>query len=248
MGLRGHSQAPDSVWRGVTFVRDTVPPVLTLTNPVVGTVSQPVVQIQGFANEPLATVLYDVTNTFEMQTNLSGYVIGQFLDTNALTYTTNWFQCYDVGLATNQNLITLRVTDLAGNVTTTNLNLTLDYSGDTNAPSLVVGWPADNALVSGSNFILRGQVDDPTASIQIFADTSSIPATVIRDGSFVASEVPLLSATNLITIVATDAAGNSQTNSLTVRQSAETLTIDPISPGQLTQSTVTLTGTVGVSG
>ena len=100
------TRAPDSVWRGITFVRDTVPPVLTLTNPPASVTAQPWAQVQGWANEPLAFVRYDLTNATGLQTNLAGYVIKQFLDTNTLQYTTNWFQCYDVALTTNLNILT----------------------------------------------------------------------------------------------------------------------------------------------
>ena len=43
-------------------------------------------------------------------------------------YMTNFFQCYDVPLAANDNFITLCVTDLAGNTATTNFDVVLDYT------------------------------------------------------------------------------------------------------------------------
>ncbi|MEI2722969.1 MAG: hypothetical protein V9H26_05340 [Verrucomicrobiota bacterium] len=58
-------------------------------------------------------------------------VVDQFFDTNRFDFTTNYFQGYDLALATNSNQITLRVTDLAGNVTTTNLSVALDYTAAT---------------------------------------------------------------------------------------------------------------------
>lgn len=47
-----------------------------------------------------------------------------------------WFQGYDIALATNENVITLRVADLAGNVTMTNFTVILDYTSAPNAPEV----------------------------------------------------------------------------------------------------------------
>jgi len=56
---------------------------------------------------------------------------------------TNFVQCYDVPLATNDNFITLRMADVAGNTTTTNFDLVLDYTGATNPPAIQLDWPAE---------------------------------------------------------------------------------------------------------
>ncbi len=248
VGLRGHVWNEESVWRGVTVTRDTVPPVLVVTNSVIGVTSQPRVQLQGYANEPLSFVRYDLTNASGLQTNLAGNITHQSLDTNTLRFTTNWFQGYDVTLATNLNIITVRVADLAGNVTTTNLDLVLDFSGDTNAPNITVTWPEANALLAGTNFMLRGQVDDATANLVVILEAIPYPCSVDREGRFVVTDVPLAFPTNVVAVIATDAAGNARTNFLTVRQSSETLTINPIFPEGLTQPTVMVSGTVGTSG
>ena len=248
VGLRGHSWDTRREWQGTTLVRDTVAPVVTITNPGGSTTSKPVLQLQGLANEPLLSVHYDITNASGLETNVTGYVTQQYLNTNTLQFTTNWFQCYDVELATNLNTITVRVSDMAGNMTATNFNLTLDYSGDTNAPTIAVTWPDENALVSGTSFTLRGQLDDGSASVSVVVESNTIAGTVDRNGNFEVPGIPISQATNTLTVIATDAAGNNQTAVRTVRQSTETLTIDPISPSQLTQPTVTLSGTVGTSG
>ena len=250
VGLRGRMETSDQTWHGVTITRDTVPPVIVITNPAVTTVSQPVIQLQGYANEPLASLFYDVTNASGSFSNLEGSVVGQWLDTNTLRLTTNWFQCYDIALTNGANLITLHATDLAGNVTTTNLTLTLDYSGDTNAPQITVDWPLDNAQVAGTNFTLSGTVDDPTAHVSVSIGSDTFVAAVERDGRFSVSGLPLAADTNSLTVTATDAAGNSGTRSWTVRKGAlvATVTVDPITADQLTGTTVTLTGTINTNG
>lgn len=248
VGLRGHSWQSRQTWHGVTITRDTVPPQLLITHPVSNLTAQPILQLQGYASEPLLTVRYDLTNAAGLQTNLSGYITQQYLDTNTLKFTTNWWQCYDVALETNANSVTLQVSDLAGNITSTNLNLTFDYSADTNAPIIAIAWPEDNALVSGASFTLRGQVDDATASVTVVANSTSYSGTVDRTGHFQVALLPLAMATNTLLVIATDVAGNSQTNTHAIRQSSDTLTIDPIEPNQLASSTVMVTGTVSVSG
>lgn len=247
VGLRGHSWLSGQTWRGVTITRDTVPPELFITQPSSNLMVQPVLQLLGHANEPLLTVHYDLTNAAGLQTNLPGYVTQQHLDTNTLRYTTNWWQCYDVALETNENSLVLRVVDRAGNETSTNVDYTLDYSGDTNAPIIALTWPEENALVAGSSFALRGELDDATASVKVELGANSYSGTVERDGQFEVPALPLIAATNTLTVIATDVAGNSRTNTRVVRQSSETLTINPVDASQLTGPTVNLSGTVGVS-
>jgi hypothetical protein len=247
VGLRGHAWDTKRIWHGTTITRDTVAPLVAIANPTTNLTASPVLQLQGYANEPLLAVRYDLTNATGLQTNLAGYVTQQYLDPNTFSFTTNWFQCYDVGLETNLNSITLRIADLAGNVTTTNINLTLDYGGDTNAPVITVIWPEDNALVAGTSFTLRGQLDEAAASVTASLGAISFAGEVDRNGSFEISGIPIETATNTLSIIATDAAGNSRTNTLTVRQSAETLTINPVASSELTQPTISVTGTVGVS-
>jgi pimeloyl-ACP methyl ester carboxylesterase len=248
VGLRGHSSASAQTWHAVTITRDTVPPEVFITQPGGGVTSQPVLQLQGYANEPLELVRYDLTNAVNWLTNQTGYVLKQWRDTNTLRFTTNWFQCYDLTLAANANELSLTVADLAGNETTTNLTLSLDFSGDTNAPEIELVWPEDNALVAGENFTLRGQLDDVTASVMVTLNANGYSGTVNRDGYFEVSELPLAGSTNIVLVVATDAAGNSRQANRIVRRSTESLTIDPVSPGQLTTGAVVLSGTVGTSG
>jgi hypothetical protein len=58
---------------------------------------------------------------------------------------------FDLAIATNENVITLRVADLAGNVTMTNFTVILDYSTATNAPEVAVVWPVPGAHLSGDS-------------------------------------------------------------------------------------------------
>ena len=54
--------------------------------------------MQGYANEQLGSLSYDISNAAGVDTNQPGYVIGQSFDPNVFVYTTNFFQCYDMPL------------------------------------------------------------------------------------------------------------------------------------------------------
>ena len=152
-------------------------------------------------------------------------------------------------LTNGLNTVTLHATDLAGNTTTTNVNFTLDYSGDTTPPALTVIWPQDGTYISGSSFIFEGQVDDDTASViativDASGDTNTVQALVERSGAVWAQNLPLAAGTNTLTISATDAAGNTSTTNLTLYQSSVTVTVNPLAGDQLNRQFITVTGTV----
>ena len=236
-------------WTSDTITLDKTPPSIVITNPVFSTTSRSIIQVQGYATEPLSSIYFDVTNAAGNFTNRQGFVTGQDFNTNNFNATTNWFQCFDVELTNGVNTITVHAADLAGNVTTTNVIITLDFSGDTNPPVIAVTWPQDGAQISGTNFTLRGVLDDETAQITAqTVDTNSVTnivsGVVERNGTFWLEDLPLNPGTNLVTIMAIDAAGNTSVTNLTLFQSEVTLTINPVSDDQLNQSATTVSGTV----
>jgi hypothetical protein len=249
IGLSGSASGELVAWQDVQLTKDTVPPILTITNPVSGTLFQPLIQLQGFANEQLSQITFDVSNAAGIFTNQMAYVTGEFFDTNLLASTTNWFQCYDVSVTNGLNVVTLHAFDVAGNETTTNLNYILDYSSDTNMPVLSLIWPQPNALIGGSNFTLQATVDDDTATVfasitDTNGDTNIVMAVVERNGNVWAENLPLMAGTNTVTLTATNAAGVVSTTNFMIVQSPVTVTIDPISSDQLSQPTVSVTGSV----
>jgi hypothetical protein len=140
------------------------------------------------------------------------------------------FQAFDVPLMNGANVLTFHATDMAGNVTTTNFSYTLDYSGKTNLPAIQVYWPQNGDQVSGTEFTLRGSLDDFTASLtaQIVnssGGTNTVQGLVERNGLYWVENVPLLAGTNYVTLTAMDAAGNISTTNLMISLSAG-LTID----------------------
>lgn len=248
VGLRGRLTNSQQTWAGVSATRDTVPPVITLTNPTIAAVTKPIIQLQGYVSETLATFAYDLSNSAGLLANQPVYITGQWADTNSIAITTNYFQAYDVPLAPGTNWVFLHATDLAGNTTTTNFDFILDYSGVTNAPAITVTYPLTNSLIASSNFTLLGRLDDDTATLTVSnTDGSQIISALVERGGKFSADLALPQTTNIFTLLATNAAGNSITQSLTVIRSALTVTVDLLSSDQLAQSTVTISGTISDS-
>ena len=249
VGLRGLPVDACQTWQQMDLTLDTQPPVIIVTNPVLSVISQPMIQLQGYVQDSLGQMSYDLSNAAGVWTGQPGFVTGQGFDTNLFAFTTNFFQCYDVMLTNGVNTIILHATDLAGNTATTNISVTLDYSGDTTAPVLTVTWPQDGTAVSGSSFTFAGQVDDATARVTATivdanGDTNTVEGLVERDGTVWAANLPLAAGTNWLTITAQDAAGNLSSTNLAVVQSGVMVTIQPLTSDQLNQSSVTVYGTV----
>jgi hypothetical protein len=241
VGLKGFATNATQTWNDYSITVDRVAPVLTITNPVIiaasnnAVVIKPYVQLQGFANEPLMSLSYDISNATGIATNLDAFVTDQAFDTNKFDSTTNWFQAYDVPLTNGVNRLTLRVSDRAGNMTTTNFNVTLDYSGATNPPVVSLIWPQDGWSVSGTNCTIRGTMSDETGTVvaQVVngdGTTNIINGILERDGMFWLENVPL-NGTNTVGVQATDAAGNVTVTNFIVKPGSLTLTIDSTPTG-----------------
>jgi hypothetical protein len=253
IGLRGLPANATQTWESYAFILSQSAPVVNITSPALAggtaTVIKPYLQLQGFADKPLASLSYDISNATGIFTNLDAVVTGQTFDTNRFDFTTNYFQAYDVPLTTNANSITLHVTDRSGSVTTTNFNVVLDYTAATNPPTISLIWPQDGMAVSGNSCSIQGRMSDETGTIQaqvVNGDgtTNLIAGMVERDNMFWVENAPL-NGTNQITLQATDAAGNVTTTNFTVIQSSLVLTIDSTPTGEgLYQSSGHVSGTV----
>jgi hypothetical protein len=223
----GVSRVSTRVWL------DTTPPSLYLTAPGSNTLNRPTLQLQGYANEDLYSLTYDLSNAFGLLTNLDMIVLNRAFDTNQWRLRTNTFQAFDLGLTPGTNTVTLHAMDWAGNKTTTNYVYVLDYSTKTNPPGVQLYWPTNTALISGTNFTWRGAVDDPTATFtaQIVdgsGDTNVVPGIVERNGNFWVENLPLASGTNWLTLTGTDAASNVFVTNIAVVRSSLVLTFSSI--------------------
>ena len=250
VGLRGLPADAQKTWQSGRVSLYSVPPVLMITAPTSNVVSVPIIQVRGFANKELASLTYGISNAAGIFTNQSVYLAGQFYDTNLMAFTGSYFQCYDVALTNGLNTIILYGTDLAGNLTTTHFNVSLDYSLDKTPPVFNVLWPQDGTTVSGSKFTLLGQLDDTTANVRAsIVDTSGntniVSGLIERSGKVWLQNLPLSAGTNNLTLTATDAAGNASAISLKIIGNDVGLTVNPLASDQLNHAFVTVRGTVG---
>jgi len=258
VGLRGLPLDATQTWQWKHLYLASLP-LLVITNPAANVVSQPIIQIYGFCQEPLASISYDISNAIGVATNQPSEITDRYYDTNACGFTTSCFECLDVPLTNGLNIITIHATDLTGDTTVTNFNFTLDYSSKTNPPTVQVTWPQNGAQISGSNFTCRGWIDDPTAIVTtqlVFTNgntnvfvggiyTNVYAGAVERNGNFWLENLPISTGTNLFTITIKDVVGNTTVTNVSVVQSPLVLTINPVTPdNQLWQATVNLTGTI----
>jgi hypothetical protein len=248
VGLRGRPSDAQETWRLAQLTLNDTPLTLAVASPA-DTISQPMIQVQGYASKPLASLTFDVSNASGVFTGQPGYITSQYCDTNLQMVTTNYFQCYDVRVTNGLNLVTLHATGTAGETTSTGASFTLDYSSNTNPPVLSIIWPPNGTAISGTNFNLQAQVDDDTATVtaqmtDATGDTNTVQGLVERSGLVWAHNLPIAAGTNTLTVTATDAGGYSTTTNLTVVQSAVTVSVNPLSGTNLNQSSVTVTGTV----
>lgn len=246
VGLKGFATNATQSWTGTTLIMNTSPPVITVTSPAAGTNYTSLIQIKGFANEALRSLTFDLNNAGGSLSNEDGLLIGQFYDTNILTFTSNYFQCYDVTLTNGLNTLTLHATDLEGNTSATNVSFTLSNPGV--PPVVTLTWPQNGIDVAGSNFMTLGQVSDPTATVTITevsgGMTNLYDATVGRSGTFWVESLPLNSGTNQLTVSVTDTFGNNTTTNTIATSSSVNVTVNPLTESQLQSPDITVSGTV----
>ena len=247
IGLKGH--APDALptWVGTEVTLTRTAPEIFLTTPATNLLAQPYLQVQGFSTLPLAGICYDVSNAVAVVTNQLGSIVGHFLDTNTSSYTTDYFQCYDILLTNGLNTITLHATDPAGNVTVTNLYVTLDYTTAAN-PMIQLTWPQPAMEICQNSFTLRGWTEDATAAVvaQITdtnGDTDIVTGMVERTGALWVENLPLNAGTNFVALWVTNAAGLSSVTNFSVVQSGMTFTLTTID-GDLWSPTVNVGGAI----
>ena len=249
VGLKGRAEDSQQTWAGYALVRDTISPVIVITNPAPGVVYQPLLQLEGYCTKPLAAVRYDLTNAVGGFTDLEGHVVKQFVDTNTFEITTNWLACVDIGLTAGTNRLTLRTTDQAGNVSTNSYEYIFVYP--TNAPTVALIWPHDGDYLGTTNFTARGRVSDPTAQVtaQIIGGgaTNTTVAIVERDGKFWVEDLPLATGTNFIALTVADVGTNTTITNFTVIQSSVELTITALDSETLNDPFITVTGTISTN-
>jgi hypothetical protein len=248
VGLCGQAPGAQQTWNGIRLNLDLTAPILVVTN--ASSVIVPMMQLQGYANEELANLTFDLVNANGAISNQTGYMTGAIFDTNSFSYTNNAFKCFDLVLASGVNTVTLHAVDLSGNLTTSNLIFNLDYSSKP-APVIQLYWPQDGTQIGAGSFTWRGAVDDPTVALaaQITdtnGDTNAVAGVIERNGNFWVDNIPLYAGTNYLALTAIDINSNVTTTNITVVQSSVQIAIAPITD-DLNQQTVTVSGTINTN-
>jgi Putative Ig domain/Glucodextranase, domain B len=159
------------------------------------------------------------------------------------TGTTSW-SITGVTLQSGANVITVTARDAAHNTSIDSLTVTYT-AADTTAPAVSITTPTSGATFTTSTtpFTVGGTASDAVGVTQVtWANSRGGSGTAIGTTSWSASGITLLGGSNVITITARDAAGNSSTDTLTVTYSA----LDTTAP-VATITTPTLTSTFTAS-
>lgn len=176
-----------SVVRVVT--RDITPPVLTVTDPADGTLT----------NQPSILVRGRVTDASSVVATVNGMPASVAQD-GAFSQT--------ITLAVGSTPVLVEARDAAGNVSSHSLTVVRD----TIAPQLNVTSPADQATVSSATLVLTGTVIDTHATT---VQVNGVTVPVAAGGAFT-DTLTLVQGANVIQIVAFDIAGNRATALRTV--------------------------------
>ena len=246
----GYQWGPGDIeWSVHTVQVITDPPLVIITEPPTNFVSQPMIQLRGYSIEPLEELRYDIRNASgtTLLRNEQGFVNHVHFDTHRFRVTTNFFTCYDIDLTPGTNTVVLRCLDRAGNRFTTNLTFIFSTEGDTKAPSLGLIWPRNGAELCDSQFYVSAHTDDATAKIFAFitdetGNTHERQNEAGRYGDIQIEALPLAEGNNFITLIGSDAAGNSSLTNITVRRARGRLEMDKVLESELWNRQVTVTG------
>jgi RHS repeat-associated protein len=182
---------------------DTQAPVLTLTAPADAS----------YSNATTTTVSGTVTDESSFTVTVNG---------TAVAVAPNGSFTQTVTLAAGANPITVTATDAATNATTLQRTVTQDRT----PPTLTVTAPADGGYSNATTVTVAGTASDATP---LTVKVNGSPVTVNPDGSF-SSSVTLVSGTNTISVIATDAATNATTVSRTLVQDRDPPTLSISTP------------------
>jgi large repetitive protein len=204
----------------LTVNRDVTAPLLVITSPTIGmsgrhTTTAASVRLDGTASDTggLSQV------TWSNDRGGSG----------TATLTGNTWTVLSLPLERGDNVLTVTAQDLAGNTTTRTMQV---RSGDFSAPSAWISQPtqASTYATTATSLTLSGKASDNVGVTQLTwtNDRGGSGVPVYSPDDWTVSSVPLQPGVNVITITASDAAGYTTSDTLTVTQGdtiAPTVTI-----------------------
>ncbi|MEJ0084588.1 MAG: DUF4082 domain-containing protein [Pseudomonadota bacterium] len=219
----------------VTYTADTTAPTVTITSPT----SNATLSVNTASLTLGGTAADAVGVTQVTWSNSRG-------GSGTATGTTSW-SASGITLQSGSNVLTVTARDAAGNSRTDTLTVT--YTPDTTAPTVTITSPTSNATLSvnAASLNLGGTASDSVGVTQVtWSNSRGGSGTATGTTSWSANGITLQTGSNVLTVTARDAAGNSRTDTLTVTYTADTtlptVTITgPTNATTLTVSTSTIT-------
>ncbi len=200
---------------------DTVLPVPVITGPTANAyLNTPEVLVTGTVNEPIIQASVN-TGTAAINPDQTG------------------FSRSGVTLAEGSNTITATVTDRAGNSGSASISITLD----TIAPVVQITSHQTGRFVNTQKVTTTGTVSETVTSVMV----NGFAAVVNQDNTWSLADLSLVEGENIITINATDRAGNIGTATLTLIMDSLPPAVQVTSPvhnSYVNTATVTVSGTV----
>ena len=179
----------------------TTPPTVAISQPIDGLITRSSsITVSGTASSDAVSV--DVN--------------GKFASLAGGSFTVN-----QVALAEGSNALTATAKDAAGNTATAAVHVTKDTQG----PAISIGSPADGSHTSAGTVTVSGTVTG-TGPLAATLNGSPLP---LSGGSF-SQQASLVPGANMITVAATDGAGNSASRTITVTQDTGSLAVLGMTP------------------
>jgi len=210
--------AGDTAAASVTVNLETKPPTVTISSPA------------NNATITLATTSIGLTGSVSSDV---ASIVSVSCNGTAVVLSGTAFTC-TAALKAGANTISVVATDIAGNTSTVPLSLTFAQ-----APSIQILSPANLGVTNLTPVTINGTVSDANATVTV--DGVSVP----QSGGAFSAAVPLVEGLNVLTAVATNAAGISSTATLEVTLDTTPPHVAINSPANgsvFTASAVTVTG------
>jgi hypothetical protein len=204
----------------VTFVRDTIPPKLTVASPTDGLVTNnPEITITGTVDDPEATVLIDWWTQIPVED-------GSFTTTYTLS---------KEGL----KYLTIAARDPAGNASYVSLRVILDIT----PPQINITNPAEGMAVNTSTLNVTGSIVDPNIDRVTAEVNNGSPQPLNLTGINFSGTVTLNQGLNTLVLKATDKAGNTTRVTRSVILDVDFPAVNITSP----ESGVIVSGTINIT-
>jgi len=201
-----------------TINLDTALPVIQITSPANSSnVNTPVITVTGAVSETIQTVTVNGA---------------------AAQVTDKSFTLAGVALVNGLNNITIEAKDLAGNMGTATVSVTLD----TSLPVIQITSPVNNSYVNTPAITVTGNISETVQTL-----TVNGVAAQVTDKSFTLAGVALVAGLNNITVETKDLAGNTGSATISVNLDTASPVIQitaPASSSNVNTPAITVTGTV----